>query len=131
MVTEGKGDCYEAAVHFMMDNLSYKYRLCHGLVTGKGPMLGKRFGHAWVESSDDPPSDIPDLYKDKFDWTVCIDKSNGLDIELPRDVYYAFGGIYHEEVKRYTREEMLKWMLKTNNYGPWESDGLIIESVKE
>lgn len=104
------GDCYEAAGKFIAEQLMMGrgdgYVLVHGEVRGQGPLMGVNFGHAWVI----------DVATDSV-----IDKSNGRDINMPRFIYYAIGGVedignYHE----YTAEEARAVMLKTGNYGPWD-----------
>ena len=95
------GDCYVAAGRYIMDNHNPKLVLVHGIVTGQGDIAGIQFGHAWVEDGD-----------------MVIDTSNGRDIQLPKQLYYALGNI--ETTKRYTMEKAMEKMLKIGHYGPWD-----------
>ena len=48
-----KGDCYEAAARFVIGNSRCPgIMLAHGEVTGQGPIVGIRYGHAWAEIGD-------------------------------------------------------------------------------
>lgn len=130
MSKQRKGDCYEAAVHFMMSRMVEddweRYRLCHGLVVGQGgEVLGKTFDHAWVERRDDPPPNLPPAF-DVFEWITCIDKSNGHDVSLLSDAYYALGQVNLSSIVRYTMQEMMENMAFYRHYGPWH-----VEKEKE
>ena len=94
-----KGDCFEIAGRNVMEHKGWK--LCHGTVSGQGHLEGKRFDHAWNEEGD-----------------IVFDNSNGRDIVMRKERYYELGKI--SDVKRYTREQAMKLMLKTKNFGPWE-----------
>mgnify|MGYP003658746031 CR=1 FL=1 len=48
ILTEGMGDCYQAAGRLIMEYIG-KGKLVHGMVNGQGSLEGIRFGHAWVE----------------------------------------------------------------------------------
>ena len=110
------GDCYEAAAHYILSIGNSMYggtpgaasnlRVVHAEVAGQGPLEGTTFGHGFVV----------DMAAD-----MVIDKSNGRDLQLPRMLYYAIGGIdeignYHE----YTYDETVAKMLQTGHYGPWD-----------
>lgn len=97
---EKGGDCYEAAGIFLMDNqhLDKSMRLAHGTVTSN-QRLGD-FGHAWVEIGD-----------------IVIDKSNGLNVTMPKEKYYKLGGI--KDVVIYDFRQMADLALKTKHWGPW------------
>lgn len=99
------GDCYQAAGR-LMTSLPDGHTLVHGMVNGQGALEGKRFGHAWIETND-----------------TVLDHSNGRKLEVPKDLYYAIGGIREEDNKYYNRDESLKWILKAKHWGPWEMSG--------
>ena len=113
LLTEGKGDCYQAGGRLMMqffgDN---KAKLVHGMVSGQGQLEGVRFGHCWVE------------YKDKV-----LDHSNDQKRELPKDVYYLLGRIDPNECHYYTAEESSVKMLKYEHWGPWDMTGLTVKDT--
>lgn len=105
------GDCYEAAFKAMMDECMFnpdaedRYVLVHAEVMGQGPIEGTTFGHAFLVKDD----------------STVIDKSNGRNLELPRQVYYFIGRI--EEIgnkHEYTWAEARKKARKTGHYGPWD-----------
>ena len=107
LLTEAKGDCYQAAGRLIMNFMGEKRaKLVHGMVNGQGALKGIRFGHAWVE------------YGSKI-----LDHSNGKKQEIPKAVYYALGDIKPSECKYYNGTEAAKWMLKTEHWGPWEMSG--------
>lgn len=97
-----EGDCYHVAAVLVAFE-GFPGLVCHGEATGQGAIEGVRFGHAWVEVDD-----------------TVFDFSNGGSHVLPRDRYYALGEIDEKEVRRYTKDETLAWMLKTHHYGPWD-----------
>ncbi len=50
LLTEGKGDCYQAAGRLIMNFMGESNaKLVHGMVHGQGSLTGLKFGHAWVE----------------------------------------------------------------------------------
>lgn len=98
------GDCFEVAANLALAFDSENVRLCHGWVTGQGPLDGVRFEHGWVELGDG----------------VVIDVSNGREWAGPKWVYYHAGQISEAEVRRYTPTEARVHMLRTSHYGPWE-----------
>lgn len=110
------GDCYEAAALFMFydlksDPLADCYTLCHGTVTGQGPIAGQRIGHGWVEWRPlSETSSVP---------VFVIDRSNGRNVIIDRDDYYRIGKIELEDVRRYTRAEMIEMLRAFEHYGPW------------
>ena len=107
----GLGDCYEANGKFFMNETtpflggsSKNMRLVHGEVTGQGSLAGVNYGHAWVE-----------------DGNTVIDKSNGKDLRIPKAVYYALGGIDHNDnLHKYTPEEFRRKVSKHEHWGPWD-----------
>ena len=53
LLTEAKGDCYQAGGRLIMNFFGDKnHKLVHGMVNGQGALEGKRYGHCWVESSN-------------------------------------------------------------------------------
>ena len=103
-----KGDCYEAAGRFMMDEClmdpSCTLVLVHGEVAGQGPLSGLTYGHAWV-----------------LDGETVIDKSNGRNLQIPKILYYALGGIDHiGNVHTYTWEQARKKIAQSKHWGPWD-----------
>lgn len=101
--TPKKGDCFEAAGKWILDNdLAGNARVVHGEVTGQGPLEGVKFGHAWIEMGN-----------------TVLEVANGNNLKMPKAVYYALGHI-GDNVYRYTREQARTRMLKFGHYGPWE-----------
>lgn len=98
------GDCYEAAGRFVMRRGNRaSSTLVHGVVSGLGPLLGQRIGHAWVECGDD-----------------VIDRSNGGDMQWPKQDYYRLGQIIPSECRYYLGHEACAQMLEHEHFGPWE-----------
>ena len=124
----GDGDCFPAAFNVLVQVRDQpdadRYRLVHGVPTGQGEIAGLRFDHAWVERSEPVPESGP--------WTpaqreqlaqmmvTVIDRSNGNDVELPRQLYYKVGDIHERDVKRYTIDEAFSHAVASGNYGPWD-----------
>ncbi|HIL97573.1 MAG TPA: hypothetical protein EYG51_16920 [Pseudomonadales bacterium] len=104
------GDCYEAAGKYIMDKCQFgssedcNLTLVHGEVMGQGPLEGITFGHAWVLSGG-----------------LAIDKSNGRNIELPKQFYYALGGIDNiGNVHEYDWDAARDNILTYQHWGPWD-----------
>lgn len=97
------GDCYEVAANLVLENP--EYTLVHGIVTGQGDLRGVRYGHAWVE----------------YEGNV-IDKSNGRELEFPKEVYYAIGNIDPNDQYQYNAKEIRKIIQYEKHWGPWEED---------
>ena len=107
---KANGDCYEAAGQYMMmkcqfggncDNLT----LVHGEVAGQGHLEGMTYGHAWVL---DAAGNV-------------IDKSNGRNLSMPMQVYYALGQIDRiDNVIEYPWEEARAKILEHGTWGPWD-----------
>jgi len=102
-----EGDCYQANGTFVIDsvfmNPDANIVLCHGIVSGRGKLKGKRIGHAWCEQGN-----------------VVMDLSNNQTIILDKKRYYKFGKIEEKDIKRYTPKEAAKEMLKSGHFGPWD-----------
>lgn len=99
------GNCYEAASNYIIDKgPDANLTLVHGEVTGQREKL--KYGHAWIEDGD-----------------LVIDVSNGRDLRLPKQTYYALGSIDHrpghQNLYKYTYPQTLDNLLKHENYGPW------------
>jgi hypothetical protein len=118
---EATGDCYEAAGKYIL-GLSHLYMsgkkvagdvgaaegliLVHAEVNGQGPLEGTTFGHGFVVDTET---------------NFVIDKSNGRDIRMPKELYFAIGGIYDiDNYYEYTPQEMLKQMIAYMHWGPWD-----------
>jgi len=105
------GDCYRVAADFVIDSKFLQSKstgndrvfLVHGMVTGQGPINGLRYDHAWVEVGGE-----------------VIDRSNGKNIHLSQTLYYAFGRISEEDLRRYSCKETAKNLLLHKHYGPWK-----------
>ncbi len=93
------GDCYRVAGNMAVDNPHMK--LCHGIVTGHGPLNGLLIGHAWVEVGD-----------------IVIDYSNGHKVTTRKEKYYDKGKI--TDVVRYKGCNVADLLLSHQNYGPWD-----------
>lgn len=98
-----KGNCYQSAGNFIINNSNIPILLCHGLVSGQGKLKGLRIEHAWCELGD-----------------IVFDCSNGRNIVMRKEEYYKIGKIKEKEVKRYTQKEAMKLMLKFKYYGRFE-----------
>ena len=115
ILTEGKGDCYQAAGRLIIDFMGdKKATLVHGMVNGRGALEGLRFGHAWVE------------YGSKV-----LDHSNGKKQEIPKQLYYSMGGIKSSECKYYKPIQVLKFMRKIQHWGPWQMSGDTVKLYQE
>lgn len=98
------GTCYQDALHYMMSKGKRGDKsmlLCHGLVTGQGPISGIVYGHAWVEKGG-----------------TVVDET--VPITIDKRIYYAIGNIKEKNVYRYTFDEMAKKVTEFGTYGPWE-----------
>jgi hypothetical protein len=106
MATKRCGDCFQAAARNMLHGSDDEMILVHAYVSGQGPLKGRRFLHAWNEQGN-----------------LVIDNSNGRDIRLPREIYYAIGNIDpndDQQFRRYTRQDAVRSMARTRHYGPWD-----------
>lgn len=104
------GDCYEAAGNYLMrlgQEQRESHKLVHGVVSGTGPLEGRRFDHAWVETSAGPIIKV-------------IDRSNGGNVVVSRMAYYLAGHVDPDECGYYTHREAMAEMTRTEHFGPWE-----------
>lgn len=95
------GDCFVQAVENAMADSSLL--VCHGIVHGQGALEGIVFPHAWNEDNG-----------------IVIDTSNGHDIVMPVDAYYAIGRIDPADVRKYDNGQMMREVVRTGTYGPWD-----------
>ena len=98
---QGHGNCFEVAGK-LISIFSDDAVLCHGKVTGQGPIEGLRIEHAWIEIKG-----------------IVIDKSNGSNFILSIEDYYKVGKVNPIEVQKYSPREALQKMLRYRTYGPW------------
>jgi hypothetical protein len=99
---EADGDCFVVVGHAAMDK-EEQILICHGKVMRRQD--GMIHTHAWIEKNGN-----------------VIDKSNGLDIEMPVKFYYALGNIDREKVRKYTPRNACELMVSTGHYGPWNKE---------
>jgi len=103
-----RGDCAQVAAEIVLDQPGDELLLAHGYPIGRGELNGgERYFHAWVETADG---------------TTVIDKSNGLDVTMPRSVYYTVGRIVDDEVIRYDTHDVRFHIVNTGHWGPWEDE---------
>lgn len=97
------GNCYSANARYLLYDINasdaVEYRLCHGVAINQ--VDGEPYGHCWLEHKG-----------------IAIDKSNGLDVEVPLGIYYAIGKI--KKVFRYTVYEVRKKLLEYEHWGAWD-----------
>eukprot|EP01047_Picozoa_sp_COSAG01_P140799 COSAG01_NODE_71753_length_255_cov_0.525641_1_plen_84_part_11 len=77
-----------------------------------------RLIHAIVERRSDGKKHIHSFILDTKTNTI-IDKSNGLDLELPKQLAFALGNIEH--YVEYNLNAMLKHLIQYKHYGPWDT----------
>ena len=113
------GDCYEVHGRMMMKPSGRNFILVHAEVMGQGQLAGVPYGHCFLIN--------------KLTGTVT-DRSNGRDIQMPKEIYYMLGKIDQSEywddtmgrvsrtpkIFEYTQEEAIEWMAETGTFGPWE-----------
>ena len=111
------GDCYQTAGDFVLDSKilgetrtnKIKFvgepHVVHAQVTGQGAISGLKYGHAWIEDDQ-----------------LVYDYSNGRELVIPKDFYYAVGKVKKTKPRyfKYTFEEARKKMLDSGHYGPWD-----------
>ncbi len=114
---EADGDCFDVAGRHMI-GLSKGFeemKLVHALVQGQGPLVGRRFGHAFNLIGD-----------------VVLDKSNGNNIAMRKEAYFALGKINKDEpgaYAEYTAEETAIKILKHEHWGPWDLNSALEEGI--
>jgi hypothetical protein len=88
----------------MLDGLLKDARLCHG-VARRTIEPYPLFWHGWVEIGQGD---------------VVVWDYQKPTIEFPKELYYAMGGIDPVRVRRYTRQQMIRWLAQDQTWGPWE-----------
>lgn len=123
------GDCYEAALKFLMQSCLGPYwmleihnadteledcplRLVHAEVIGQGRLEGVPFGHAFVLDSEK---------------RVVHERAMGRELVAPQQYYYRLGQIDDSPEARkafkyieYDAAEALAMLREFQHYGPWE-----------
>lgn len=93
------------------------FRLVHAIVTGQGPVAGRKFSHGFV------------LWKR----SIVIDYSNGNELVMPKSLYYKIGHI-DEKLKggyvEYSVSDAAKKMMLNKHWGPWDLDEALEEDFK-
>lgn len=123
-MTKGKGDCFETAYRLALktqrDGTDNQTDVVHAIVTGTGPLAGRRFAHAWIEHTEH--FDLPSDPVQGIDVRMVTDKSNGKETVLPATMYYRLGQVREEpgQLARYTAREALKKGVEAGHYGPWD-----------
>lgn len=111
------GDCYEAALRFILGLGGTapppESVLVHGRPTLQRPPFIK-YGHAWIE--------VPQF-------CVAINVATGYEATIPIPTYYAAGQIDPAECFRYTPEQAREMALRFEIYGPWEGPEASEESA--
>jgi hypothetical protein len=108
MIALNDGPGYDAMVKQLTPEQVADAKLVHALVTH--PTTERRYTHAWVEAGG-----------------KCFEYSNGRYMVVEpayRWLYYQPLGVKTnrpDEYRTYTREEALKHLVESGNYGPWEA----------
>ncbi len=116
----GTGDCFEVANRAMIgmteEQEVYGMKCIHAYVYGQGDLKGRRFPHAWNEQGD-----------------VVFDNSNGNNIVMRKEQYYALGGVVQESgaYATYDKDDCLIKMLKYSHYGPWDLNDSLDENIPD
>ena len=116
----GVGDCFEAALSFVMtvpDDELPSYRVCNGEPIGQGAIEGVRHAHAWVEHTVEVT--WPGIEGYKFPLVTVIDRSNGKDVSMLAQLYYKLGQIEPDEVVRYEVADARRMAVRHGHWGPW------------
>lgn len=94
------GDCFVVAFENVMADSNLL--LCHGIVSGTGPLAGVEFPHAWNETRDG----------------FVIDESNGNAVCVRKEVYYSIGNI--QDMVVYDSADAIDFACESGTYGPWD-----------
>lgn len=117
------GDCFQKAANLLLNPERvpgsellegvHVLGMAHGVVTGRGPVHGVRFSHAWLIGARDGIQ-------------LAIDLSNGCRFVGPSELYYAIGNVDADDVCFYTPEEARRHLVDHGHYGPWEGAAMAI-----
>jgi hypothetical protein len=99
----GKGDCFKVAGEMLLHN--NHLTLCHAKVMGRGSIEGVRHWHAWCELQG-----------------IVIDYSNGGHVIMRRELYYKIAKITDKDIRRYSRIDAMRLMLKHRHYGTFPEE---------
>jgi len=150
----GDGDCFPAASN-LLSSLVLKnpervndFRVVHGIPLGTGgDAEGKRFHHAWVEETvkrtDKEVAEMLDRFPEAMregakrqlgpmlsEYVIVHDHSNGRELRMPKEVYYAFGQIEEPLVQKYSFTDLSDEQLRVGHHGPYGVDGADISQTK-
>ena len=150
----GDGDCFPAAGN-LLSSLVLKnpervndFRVVHGIPLGTGgDAEGKRFHHAWVEETvkrtDKEVAEMLDRFPETMregakrqlgpmlsEYVIVHDHSNGRELRMPKEVYYAFGQIEEPLVQKYSFTDLSDEQSKTGHHGPYGADDVDISKTK-
>lgn len=90
-------------------------KVIHGIVQGRGPLKGKRIGHAWVEWDESLFDSGGRTVRMAYDATVGEGGT-----AVPADWYRQAGKVNPKQVKEYTCKEAASLALACEHYGPWK-----------
>ena len=123
-----QGHCFENTGRYMMNHNEPDLVLVHGYMMGQGPIEGVRFAHSWLErkNSEAIGGDLSRLAKKDQDILgrtaidMTTDERVADPVEMPAVLYRSVGQaeVQHE----YTHEEVLKKMVETGHFGPWDME---------
>lgn len=101
--------CFVAAVETARELFSAgltDVRVVHAVCLGRGGEVeGLWYWHAWAEAGD-----------------VAYDRSHGLDVELPADVFRAMGTVDPRHTHEFTLEDVARETRARAHWGPWVED---------
>jgi len=98
------GFCFDSCARWLVFEQGRDYpqaKLVHGTVMGRGPLADKRFTHAWVEIDD---------------WIYDVSQ----DLLVEKDHYFQLSE--GEGYVTYTSDEVMKKIIETEHWGPWDDD---------
>lgn len=112
------GDCYDThakAIVFGDERVPDGAVLCHGWPVLRRPPFS-RYGHCWIEYTfqirDDETGDTHPV-------PMVRDFANGIDVEVPAQLYYRVVDIEEDKILRYDAEEARTHILMHEHWGPW------------
>lgn len=117
------GDCFPVAANLFLNDYDRPQAwLVHGQPLGQaGNAAGLRHWHAWVEHEQTLDFPLPDGSFCTVTLIQVDDRANGRTVKLPQSAYYSIGRI--ETVRRYDHPKVIRLLLETGHYGPWEEEG--------